>query len=194
MEKNKIRYGLSNVHVSARTEEEDGTVTYGPPKRVPGAVSMAISPTGDPVQFAADDNPGYFSSPVNSGYEGTLELARVPDWFRVDFLGEELDAKNIQFENANSLPKAFALLFEFKGDVSNTRHVMYNCKASRPNIESATKGQTIEPTTETLNLTVSPNPDGFVKAKTTDETDTLSYDEWYTMVQQKTSPAPDEGV
>lgn len=182
---NKIKYGLSNVHYAMRMEGEDGAITYGTPKRIPGAVNLALSPTGDAVEFAADDNPGYFSSPTNSGYEGTLEMALAPDTFRVDALGEEVDAKNVQFENAGALAKAFALLFEFKGDQRQTRHVLYNCKATRPNLEGSTKSKSIEPKTDTLNVTVSPNPDGMVKAKTTDETDAAVFDNWYAEVQQK---------
>ena len=76
----------------------------------------------------------------------------------------------------------FALLFEFDGDEHSIRHVLYNCAASRPSIESQTKEETIEPRTETLNLTADPREDGLVKSRTGDTTDKETYDNWYKSV------------
>ena len=76
----------------------------------------------------------------------------------------------------------FALLFEFDGDVNAIRHVLYNCSASRPSIESETKEDTIEPGTETLSITADPRSDGLVKARTGDTTETDAYNNWYTSV------------
>ena len=76
----------------------------------------------------------------------------------------------------------FALLFEFDGDVKAVRHVMYNCSASRPGIESETKEDTIEPGTETLSLTCDPRYDGLVKSKTGDTTSNTTYEDWYKSV------------
>lgn len=83
------------------------------------------------------------------------------------------------FKNHNT---KFALLFEFDGDVKAIRHVLYNCSASRPSIESKTKEDTIEPGTETLSLTADPRSDGLVKSRTGDTTDKATYDGWYQTV------------
>ena len=87
-------------------------------------------------------------------------------------LQEKLDAKGVLVENSGVGESVkFALLFEFDGDVNAIRHVLYNCSASRPSIESETKEDTIEPGTETLSITADPRSDGLVKARTGDTTD-----------------------
>jgi hypothetical protein len=42
------------------------------------------------------------------------------------------------------------------GDDKNRRFVYYDCQASRPAKEHSTKGETIEPKTDVLNLTIFP--------------------------------------
>ena len=114
-------------------------------------------------------------------------MALIPDGFRTDILGDTKDTKNVLTENADATVKSFALLFQFDGDANGIRHVLYNCKATRPTIESETREDTIEPKTETLSLTVSPLADGRVKAKTTDETDETTYNGWFNKVYEATA-------
>jgi phi13 family phage major tail protein len=143
---------------------------------------MSLTPVGETTPFYADDVE-YFTAIANNGYDGTLEVALLPDGFRKDVLGEFEDAKKVLFEDSSATLKAFALLFEFTGDTSGIKHVLYNCKATRPNLESTTKGQSIEAKTETLNLTVRPAIDtGLVKAKSTDEVAEEDIAAWYTAV------------
>ena len=78
------------------------------------------------------------------GYDGDLELAIIPEDFRVSVLNETLDDNKVLIENANSELNAFALLFEFDGDVKHIRHVLYNCSASRPGIEGRTNEESRE--------------------------------------------------
>lgn len=72
----------------------------------------------------------------------------------------------------------------FRGwvDKNAIRHVLYNCSASRPSIESETKEDTIEPGTETLSLTADPREDGVVKSRTGDNTSVGVYTDWYKSV------------
>ena len=106
----------------------------------------------------------------------------VPESFRTDVLKEELDSNKVLVENANVETANFALLFEFDGDVKKIRHVLYNCAASRPSIESQTNEDEIEVQTETLALTATPLANGYVKAKTGDDTTDTVYQDWYKSV------------
>ena len=192
---NKIKFGLKNVHYAPITETVTASiteVTFATPVPIPGAVNLSLSPVGDTTPFYAD-NVEYFTAIANNGYDGTLEMALIPDTFKSTVLKEVLDTNKVQFEENDKQPAPFALLFEFEGDVKATRHAMYYCKAARPNIESSTKGQGIEPKTETLNLTCRSVPGtAIIKAKTTDATDATTYTNWYKAVYQK-STTPLEG-
>ena len=193
---NKVKYNIKNVHAAKLTETvKDGvsTYTYATPKAIPGAVSISLDAEGETSPFYADGIV-YFRSVTNNGYSGDLEIALIPEWFRTEILQEDLDAKGVLIENTNKLDTVkFALLFEFDGDKNAIRHVMYNCTASRPSIESETKEDTIEPGTETLSITADPRSDGLVKARTGDTTDEAAYEGWYTTVYIPTDKAAQTG-
>ena len=177
--KNKVKYNLKNVHAAILTKGDDGTFTYATPVAIPGAVSLSLDAEGDSSPFYAD-GVVYFRSTANNGYSGDLEIALIPEWFRTDVLQEEKDSNGVLIERSDVTESVyFALLFEFDGDVNAIRHVLYNCTASRPSIESQTKESSIEPGTETLALTADPREDGLVKSSTGDETSTATYNNWY---------------
>lgn len=181
---NKIKYGLKNVYYAIVTVIGNN-VTYGTPESIPGAVSLALSQRGDKAEFYADDIE-YFGTTTNQGYEGTLEIALIPDKFRIDVLKEELDSNGVLIENSEAMPKNIALLFEFSGDTKKTRHVLYNVAVSRPNVESETKGAQITPKTDTLNITANPAIDTKdVKAKV--EQGQAPYDTFFNNVYIKNS-------
>lgn len=179
---NKVKYNLKNVHAAKLTKGDDGTFTYGTPKAIPGAVSISLDAEGDSSPFYADGIV-YFRSTTNNGYSGDLEIALIPEWFRTEILRETKDSNGVLVEvSDNKGAEYFALLFEFDGDVNAIRHVLYNCSASRPSIESETKEETIEPGTETLSLKADPREDGLVKSRTGDDTDDEVYKNWYKTV------------
>lgn len=181
---NKIKYGLKNVHVALQTQGTGGAYTYGTPQPIPGAVSMSLDAEGESSAFYADDIV-YYKSPGNNGYSGDLELALIPEWFRINILKEIKDSNGVLAEVASSeeAPR-FALLFEFQGDEKAIRHVLYNCSCGRPSVGSQTKEENIEPQTESLSLSCEPRADGLVKAKTGDDVEVTSttYTEWYDAV------------
>lgn len=191
---NKVKYNLKNVHAAKLKKDTSGSFSYETPKAIPGAVSISLDAEGESSPFYADGIV-YFRSTANNGYSGDLEIALIPEWFRTEILKEQLDKNGVLVEKADATEtEKFALLFEFDGDVNAIRHVLYNCSASRPSIESETKEDTIEPGTETLALTADPREDGLVKSRTGDTTTDAIYKDWYKAVyipQDKTAtPSP----
>lgn len=180
---NKIKYGLSRVHYAVATIATDGTASYGTVKALPGAVSLSLDPQGDTTPFYAD-NIAYWTGISNTGYEGDLEVAMLSDDFYKDCLGWQVDGGGVMYENTNASPIHFALMFQFEGDAEATRHVFYNCTATRPNIGSETQGETVEPGTETVTLTATSIhfasiDDDVVKAKATATDNAAAYNAWF---------------
>lgn len=178
---NKVKYNLKNTHYAVITTGEDGAVKFGTPVPMPGSVSLSLDANGEPENFYADGGV-YYVINNNTGYEGDLELALIPESFRTDILKEELDEKGVLIENSEVELGTFALLFEFDGDQKHIRHVMYNCSASRPGIEGKTNEDKKEVQTEKLTINAVPLPNGMVKAKTGNITDATTYADWYKAV------------
>ena len=185
---NKIKYGIQNVYYAVATDDGTGTLTYGTPIAWKGAVSLSLDAQGDMNTFYAD-NIAYFTSAANNGYQGDFESALIPDTFRTDVMGETLDAKGFYVEKSDQKAKEFALLFQFEGDDKATRHCLYRCVASRPATNGSTKEESIEPQTETIQITAMPRiSDHLVKARCPYTASTSSsYQTWFSAVTEPTA-------
>jgi phi13 family phage major tail protein len=172
---NKVKYGLKNVYYAVATiDDSTHAATYATPVAFPGAVSMSLDAQGELTPFRAD-NIDYWVGNSNNGYQGDLEMALITDGFKKDILGQVIDANGMLVELKDVEAVHFALMFQFEGDVKATRHVMYNCTATRPSASSNTKNENVEPQTESVNITATsayfPSINGgadLVKAETVD--------------------------
>jgi phi13 family phage major tail protein len=189
MAENKVQFGLKNVHYATFTES-GGVISYDAPIPIPGAVEISLEARGDMVEFYADDVL-YYSASNNQGYDGTLNIAVIPESYAIDCLGEEKDpTAGVLIEKVTAKGKPFALMFEFDGDVKATRHVLYNCTASRPTVGSSTKTDSVEPGTSELTFVASArSTDDAVKTKTTGTTSPTVYNNWYTEVYSQNAVA-----
>lgn len=152
---NKVKFGLSNVHIAPITAASSSGITYGTPFALKGAVNLTLDPEGESADFYGD-NTKYFNSFANQGYSGSLEIALISDEFRKQVLGETQDTNGALVESTNDTIKDFALGFQIDGDKSNRRYWLYNVSAQRPSTNSQTVEASKEPVTDTLNITATP--------------------------------------
>lgn len=187
----KVKFGLSNVHIAKLNRGEDGEITYGTPFKVPGAVNLSLDAEGDNEPFYAD-NIKYYESYANNGYSGDLEIAKIPDEFYEQILGQTIDSAGGLVENINDVISPFALMYQIEGDDTGTRFCYYNTTASRPSTEASTTEDTITPNTDTLSITTSAREtDGAVRYKLPlTATNKTQYNAFFTAVPE----AQPEGV
>lgn len=187
--KNKVKFGLSNVHI-AKITEADGEITYGTPFAMPGAVSLTAEPEGETTPFYAD-NIQYYVAVANNGYTGDLEIAMTPKEFLTQILGQEEDTNGALFESSDDVNARFALMGEIEGDVKKRRFIYYDCTAARPSAEMNTVEDTKEPQTDTISITMTPrSSDKVIKAVIEpNETNQDVYDTFFTKVYEKNATA-----
>lgn len=187
--KNKVKFGLSNVHI-AKIKEAEGKITYDTPFAMPGTVSLNSDPEGDTTPFYAD-NIKYYISTSNQGYTGDLEIAITPEDFLTQILGQNKDKNGALLESSDDITARFALMGEIEGDIKKRRFVYFDCTATRPKTEMKTNEDKKEPQTDTIPITMSPrSTDKAIKAVIEpNETNQAVYDAFYKKVYEKDATA-----
>lgn len=152
--KNKVRFGLKNVHVCSITEDA-GAIRYGKPTAWKGAKSLTLDPEGDTNTYYAD-NTAYFATNTNNGYSGSLEMSEIPEEIEKMIFNVVTTEEGNLAEDANLLPNNVALMFQFEGDVNATKYIFYKVVFSRPNVEGETKEESTDPKTTSMDITAIP--------------------------------------
>ncbi len=186
---NKVTYGLENAHYAKLTLGEGGVPTFATPVLLAGSVEFTMDPETNSVEFAADNDSQYFTEDENNGYSGTLTIANMPLSFRQDILGEVINTVDGTItELADAKFSPFALLFQFDGDKTKTRHLIYYCNGSRATISSKTGKDIsgVELPFKAKQLTV--NDKKLIKTQTTSEEST-KYTDWFKNVYLEVAPA-----
>lgn len=186
---NKVTYGLENAHYAKLTFGEGGVPTFATPVPLAGSVEFTMDPETNSVEFAADNDSQYFTEDENNGYSGTLTIANMPLSFRQDILGEVINATDGTItELADAKFSPFALLFQFDGDKTKTRHLIYYCNGSRATISSKTGKDIsgVELPFKAKQLTVGGKK--LIKTQTTSEEST-KYTNWFQSVYLEVAPA-----
>ena len=186
---NKVVYGLENAHYAKLTFGVGGAPTFATPVALKGSVEFKMDPETNSVEFAADNDSQYFTEDENNGYSGTLTIANMPLSFRRDILGEVINVTDGTItELADAKFSPFALLFQFDGDKTKTRHLIYYCNGSRATISSK-RGKDIsgvELPFKAKQLAVGNKK--LIKTQTTSEEST-KYANWFKTVYLEVAPA-----
>lgn len=179
--KNRYHAKLKQCWYAPATIDEDaGTVSYSAPIRIPLSVAVNLSPKGELIKIYADGQEVILGSD-NAGYDGELEMLRVPESFETDCLSFTKNEDGTIDESVDDNSKPFALLFEFDADKRAIRHCFFLCYATKQTVEG-TNSESKTPTNEKLSIVSRPRPDGKIKTKTGDETTQEVYDNWYKAV------------
>ena len=151
---NKVEFGISNLYVGTYTVGTTGSVTMGTPYHQAGAISFSPEEQSEANNFYAD-NVIYWSGYSGGTFEGDLEVAKFDDTFKTQFLGyiqKASDGGLAVVKNATK-PKVY-IAFQVEGDAESRRIIMYNCSLGGITREYATEEDSIEPSTETIAVTV----------------------------------------
>ena len=189
VKENKVVYGLENAHYAKLTFGENGAPTFATPVALKGSVEFKMDPETNSVEFAADNDSQYFTEDENNGYSGTLTIANMPLSFRQDILGEVINVTDgVITELADAKFSPFALLFQFDGDKTKTRHLIYYCNGSRATISSKTGKDIsgVELPFKAKQLTVGNKK--LIKTQTTSEEST-KYADWFKNVYLEVAKA-----
>lgn len=171
----KVKFNLKNVHIFPQLTDDP---TYGPVIKIPGAVSITLDAQGDINKFYADGIV-YYQTSANNGYDGSAEFALIPEEVWEKIFNYVNDDDNVLTENALKNVVPFAMTFEEDGDQTGTKFVLYNCTATRPSRNLATKTESIEPTTQTISISAAPLKDGNVLAMTKADTTVEVINNWH---------------
>lgn len=187
--KNRFHSKLKAVYYAPATITENAgvkSISYGTPVRMFDAVSLSLSKKGDLITVRTDGTEDVIGTD-NQGYDGDMELLRLPESFETDCLSstKNTDGTLDEFEKDDAKP--FALLLEFLGDKKNVRHCLYWCYANRPDVEGDNPDGK-EPKNEKVTIYARPRPtDGKIKTKTGDTVTDSVYNGWYTQVPDQTA-------
>ena len=153
-EKNKVMFGVSNLHFGLYEVDDDGVVTLGTPYHVPGTVNISLDAESEENVFWAD-NVKYWTGYSDNGYTGEIENALFDDTFKTTFMNYiQLDDGGIaQIKGKQN--KIVYMMFQAEGDKEARRAIFYNVTLGQISREYATTEDSIEPQTATLPFTVS---------------------------------------
>lgn len=179
--------GLKNLHWAPLTNEE--TLTYGTPVKLSPAIEANIEVGTESATLYGDDR-AIESADSLGDIEIELNVADLlPEHYAL-LLGKTKNADGVIIDNVDDVAPYGALLFEMpKADGNKKMWSYYKTKFQVPGTEAATKGDSVEFQTQTINGKSFPLESGDWRAQidTSDpDTDAAIATGWYTNVYKET--------
>lgn len=152
MPKNKVEFGISNLHVGTFTTADDGTVTMGTPYHQKGARGFTPEQdSNDNIAYA--DDMAYWSEYTEGPFSGDLTTMLFDDEFKTQFLGYVRTNKGGIGQVKGATKPNVYIAFEIKGDTEKRRAIFYNCALGSINRPYETIEESKEPVNESLPVT-----------------------------------------
>lgn len=147
-----IRFGLRNCYYAPIVDKI--SIYYAKPVPLIGAMSISLTPEYSALPANSGNVPVILSA-NNSGFNGSLSMADVPECFKKDVLGMTCCNGGLT-SKCNDNIRPFALMFETNGNVCHTRYILYNCNVRPLSIDFSSNTNAVQYMKNTLALTVYP--------------------------------------
>ena len=152
MAKNKVEFGISNLHVGTFAVADDGTVTMGTPYHQKGARGFTPEQDSNENTAYADDM-AYWSEYTEGQFSGDMTTMLFDDDFKTQFLGYVRTNKGGLGQVKGATKPNVYIAFEIKGDAEKRRAIFYNCALGSIGRLYETIEDQKEPVNETLPIT-----------------------------------------
>ena len=174
---NKVLFGISNVHYAVMDDQG----AWGTPVHVEGAENFAIQTGGGNNDTIYADNIAYWTRAGSGNKSGTLQMAKFPDSWFVDILGQTKDqTTGALLESPTDVAKNFAFMFEVSGDAGGMRVCWYKCSSTIPTYTAATNTDSITEANQSVDISATPTKVGdLTLTQAACESGSAGYDTWF---------------
>lgn len=158
------RIGLDNFLYGILTEASDGTATYGEAKKPGKAINCSVSISNNSATLYADNTLAESDTSFQNGTV-TIEVDNEDIQIQADLLGHTVDTETgAMVKNANDIAQyvGFGRIITkmVNGAYKYTVKFLHKVKFSEPSNDDATKGETVEFGTTSMEGVVSTLADG----------------------------------
>ena len=149
--------GFENIHYAILSKDDSTGVTYGTPKKLPGAIRISETMENNTAELYAE-NRLWATATVFSKGELELEMADISVTDAAALLGHTVDSSGKIVYNANDVAPYICLMGEFIKDDGVTKRYFKLLKGqcAESSMEAHTKSDSPEFTTVSLTATFMP--------------------------------------